>query len=183
ETADVAFFASTHDSSSSSVLEEEVSDHVGDHLSDHVGDHLSDHADEEKNDADALEDDTVDKSVAGRLVEKETVETGAVGWSVYRRYIDAAGGPWILVLVLFFYATRSIGDVATNRWLAHWSDQMDLPDGPRHESPWYLSIYAAFSLGAIVTVLTSLLICAVAQLRASRRLHEGLLRAQLRAPM
>ncbi|MES1916352.1 MAG: hypothetical protein MHM6MM_008178 [Cercozoa sp. M6MM] len=122
-----------------------------------------------------------DKTQHGKLTEKETVETGAVGWSVYRRYIDAAGGFSTFLVVLAFYTMRSAGDVATNRWLAYWSDQQE--EDTDKSSGYFLGIYAALAFAAIAAVLLSLLICAVAQLRAARQLHDGLLQAQLRAPM
>ena len=56
-------------------------------------------------------------------MQAEEKGSGAVSWSVYAAYINAAGGPlaFFLNLLLFIGTTGSIA--FSNWWLSHWIRQ------------------------------------------------------------
>ncbi|KAK6765509.1 hypothetical protein RB195_025428 [Necator americanus] len=121
-----------------------------------------------------------------KLVEKEGVETGKVRWSVYLAYIHAIGLT-VALLFIFVYILSSILGVASNLWLAKWSDDAELiqqkSNGSSYETNIRLAIYASLGVGQALFVCAASIIMALGMVGASRILHEGILRNILHSPM
>ncbi|TMS36963.1 hypothetical protein L596_004005 [Steinernema carpocapsae] len=120
-----------------------------------------------------------------KLIEKESVETGKVKWFVYATYIRAIG--YLVSFSFFFiYAVSSILGVLSNLWLAHWSDDakriQSEPEGT-YETNSRLGIYTCLGMGQAIFVTVASITMALGMLRASRTLHEGILKNILRSPM
>ncbi|RCN46028.1 ABC transporter, ATP-binding protein [Ancylostoma caninum] len=85
-----------------------------------------------------------------KLVEKEGVETGKVKWPVYLTYIRAIGLN-VAVLFISVYVLSSVLGVASNLWLAKWSDDAEAiqktSNGSSYETNTRLAIYASLGVG------------------------------------
>ncbi|VDO72939.1 unnamed protein product [Haemonchus placei] len=121
-----------------------------------------------------------------KLVEKEAVETGKVKWSVYLTYIRAIGFD-LAVLFIVVYIFSSVLGVASNLWLAKWSDDAEMiqktSNGSSYETNTRLAIYASLGVGQALFVCAASIIMALGMVGASRLLHEGILKNILRSPM
>uniref|UniRef100_A0A8L8KJ65 ABC-type glutathione-S-conjugate transporter n=1 Tax=Heligmosomoides polygyrus TaxID=6339 RepID=A0A8L8KJ65_HELPZ len=134
----------------------------------------------------ALLGEEAKNSQKSRLVEKEAVETGKVKWSVYLTYIKAIG---LVIAVLFIavYILSSVLGVASNLWLAKWSDDAQMiqstSNGSSYETNMRLAIYAALGVGQALFVCAASIVMALGMVGASRILHEGILKNILHSPM
>ncbi|VDL80145.1 unnamed protein product [Nippostrongylus brasiliensis] len=121
-----------------------------------------------------------------KLVEKEAVETGKVKWSVYLTYIRAIG-LFIATLFIVVYIFSSVLGVASNLWLAKWSDDAEMiqatSNGSSYETNMRLAVYAALGVGQALFVCAASIIMALGMVGASRLLHEGILKNILHSPM
>eukprot|EP01083_Nonionella_stella_P068743 182734_1 len=120
--------------------------------------------------------------IGGQLIEMEKRARGAVESGVYRQYISAAGGTLLMSLLLLSLAIRQGFDVASQRWIAYWADNMGL-SGAKSGVRYYLVIYAVLGFSGVIFVVITLVWVAIARIRASRKLHFSLLKTMLRAPM
>ena len=118
------------------------------------------------------------KNDGSSLIEKESVFTGAVGWNVYVEYARACGGACILVIVLIAIIVNQGLIVGSGRWLAAWSENEN-----GFSTGVYVGVYAALGIGGLIMSLVSQGAFAVGSVRASRKLHNQLLDAMIRAPM
>ncbi|WKY16856.1 hypothetical protein Q1695_001460 [Nippostrongylus brasiliensis] len=121
-----------------------------------------------------------------KLVEKEAIETGKVKWSVYLTYIRAIG-LFIATLFIVVYIFSSVLGVASNLWLAKWSDDAEMiqatSNGSSYETNMRLAVYAALGVGQALFVCAASIIMALGMVGASRLLHEGILKNILHSPM
>uniref|UniRef100_A0A8R1TR26 Uncharacterized protein n=1 Tax=Onchocerca volvulus TaxID=6282 RepID=A0A8R1TR26_ONCVO len=57
----------------------------------------------------------------GQLVmDEENFGSSTVSWTVYKRYIDAAGGRWIWVILLLAFVGNVIASIFSTAWLSQW---------------------------------------------------------------
>jgi len=56
----------------------------------------------------------------GKLTKNEMLERGAVTLSTYKRYIKAAGGPFIAGLLFFLILLNQLSQAFSNYWLTYW---------------------------------------------------------------
>ncbi|XP_035029328.1 canalicular multispecific organic anion transporter 1 [Hippoglossus stenolepis] len=132
------------------------------------------------------EPESAGKSKEGeRIIEKETMETGQVKFSVYLQYMRAIGWVYSIGAVGFFTAFSSTV-VGQNIWLSEWTNDAVVyynrtyPDSKRDTR---IGVYAALGfLQAIFAFLATLLL-ASGSITASRILHSRLLNNILRVPM
>ncbi|KHJ98857.1 ABC transporter transmembrane region [Oesophagostomum dentatum] len=121
-----------------------------------------------------------------KLVEKEGLETGKVKWPVYLTYIRAIGYG-IAILFIAVYIFSSVLGVASNLWLAKWSDDAEMiqqtSNGSSYETNTRLAIYASLGVGQALFVCAASVIMALGMVGASRLLHEGILTNILHSPM
>ncbi|CAJ0609669.1 unnamed protein product [Cylicocyclus nassatus] len=119
-----------------------------------------------------------------KLVEKEGMETGKVKWAVYLTYIRAIGFD-VALLFITVYILSSVLGVASNLWLAKWSDDAEAiqKNGTSYDTNTRLAIYASLGVGQALFVCAASVIMALGMVGASRLLHEGILKNILHSPM
>ncbi|XP_068614030.1 ATP-binding cassette sub-family C member 12-like [Brachionichthys hirsutus] len=136
---------------------------------------------------------TTDQKSAGdhQLVRKESSEEGAVSWRIYHRYCQAAGGYFIIFLVMINFILM-IGSTAFSNWfLSFWLGQGDglknatnpgsILDNPRLR--FYQMIYG---VGIIATVTLAIIKCFFytgITLSAACHLHNIIFKKIMSSPM
>ncbi|XP_023182733.1 canalicular multispecific organic anion transporter 1-like isoform X1 [Xiphophorus maculatus] len=120
-----------------------------------------------------------------RLIEKETMETGQVKFSVYLQYLRAMG--WGYTFWIFFiYFIQNVAFIGQNLWLSDWTN--DAADYynityPSHKRDTRVGVFGALGLAQGILVFIGTLLLANASVNASRILHSRLLNNILRVPM
>jgi ABC-type multidrug transport system fused ATPase/permease subunit len=113
------------------------------------------------------------------LMTKEERKTGAVSFSVYKKYLMAGGGYATFSFVLFGYFLSIGNGLATTSWISYWTTDIDYI---RHSEGFYLGIFfgLAVTLG-VVTFARSFMLARFG-VRASDTLHRNLLDSIFHAP-
>uniref|UniRef100_A0A914LQE5 Uncharacterized protein n=2 Tax=Meloidogyne incognita TaxID=6306 RepID=A0A914LQE5_MELIC len=126
------------------------------------------------------------KKLITKIIEKEEVFTGKVKFGVYLEYLRAVG----LISLTFFlciYLLSSLLGIATNLWLAKWSDQAEkIQKGNSSfsiETKSNLVIYTSLGIAQAFTVAFGSVIMSIGMIKASRKLHQTMLKSVLRSPM
>ena len=114
----------------------------------------------------------------GELTTTETRVTGEVKRSVYNLYFTAAGGLGIVAVVMFLYLLAQVVRAINNWWLTYWTNNETL-----HSSIWFVGIYTALGIATVIMSGVSPFSLFWTGLRASRKLHDGLLQGIMRSPM
>ncbi|XP_033956822.1 ATP-binding cassette sub-family C member 2 [Pseudochaenichthys georgianus] len=127
-----------------------------------------------------------DKSNKGqRLIEKETMETGQVKFSVFLQYLRAMGWGYT-VIVFLVYLLQNIAFIGQNLWLSDWTNDavdyynMTYPSWKRDTR---VGVFGVLGVAQGFFVFFSTLLLAKASISASRILHSRLLNNILRVPM
>eukprot|EP00941_MAST-03F_sp_MAST-3F-sp1_P003569 g3569.t1 len=89
----------------------------------------------------------------------------------------------VITFILVVFSVQQAAAIYTNIWLTFWTDDVADPNGPNNSTGYYLGIFAALTLSALLVYFCSQLIFAVGGLRAATNLHNELLSSLLRAPM
>ncbi|XP_017659517.1 PREDICTED: canalicular multispecific organic anion transporter 1 [Lepidothrix coronata] len=126
------------------------------------------------------------KKVKGQqLIEKETVETGRVKFSMYMRYLRAVGlcySFWIAMGYVAEYAAY----VGTNLWLSAWTDDAQHylnQTYPTEQRDLRIGVFGVLGVSQAVFLLFATMLSARGATRASRVLHRQLLSNILHVPM
>ncbi|KAK7331399.1 hypothetical protein VNO77_25623 [Canavalia gladiata] len=114
------------------------------------------------------------------LIKQEERETGVVSWNVLKRYKNALGGTWVVLVLFACYVLTETLRISSSTWLSHWTDQ-SATEG--YNPAFYNMIYAALSFCQVLVTLTNSYWLIISSLYAARRLHEAMLNSILRAPM
>ncbi|XP_020554194.1 ABC transporter C family member 12-like isoform X1 [Sesamum indicum] len=125
---------------------------------------------------------SISKSKEGRsvLIKQEERETGIVSWNVLRRYKNALGGLWVVMILFACYTSTEILRVSSSTWLSVWTKQSTSKSyGPG----FYILVYAILSFGQVLVTLTNSFWLIMSSLSAAKRLHDSMLCSILRAPM
>uniref|UniRef100_A0A914LYZ1 Uncharacterized protein n=1 Tax=Meloidogyne incognita TaxID=6306 RepID=A0A914LYZ1_MELIC len=126
------------------------------------------------------------KKLITKIIEKEEVFTGKVKFGVYLEYLRAVG-LISLTFFLFIYLLSSLLGIATNLWLAKWSDQAEkIQKGNSsfsNETKSNLVIYTSLGIAQAFTVAFGSVIMSIGMIKASRKLHQTMLKSVLRSPM
>jgi ATP-binding cassette subfamily C (CFTR/MRP) protein 1 len=127
------------------------------------------------------------KKAGATLVQEEERDEGDVAGHAYGRYARA-GGIYIAILVCVIQGLGRASDIMASFWLAFWAERMfqaeqsGTPFTDRETSK-YIGIYAIFGFVGICGLGCRGIFLATHRLRASKRLHDGLTDAVLRAPV
>ncbi|GLT64997.1 hypothetical protein SLA2020_374550 [Shorea laevis] len=114
------------------------------------------------------------------LIKQEERETGVVSWKVLRRYKNALGGFWVVMVLFACYVSTEVLRVSSSTWLSSWTDQ----SSPKTHGPGYYNlIYSLLSFGQVMVTLVNSYWLIISSLSAARRLHDAMLTSILRAPM
>ncbi|KAF5194274.1 Abc transporter c family member 2-like [Thalictrum thalictroides] len=114
------------------------------------------------------------------LVKQEERETGVVSVNVLKRYTNALGGLWVVLILLSCYILTEVLRVCSSTWLSAWTDQST----PKTHGPgFYNLVYALLSFGMVMVTLTNSYWLITSSLYAAKRLHDAMLHSILRAPM
>ncbi|XP_056148222.1 canalicular multispecific organic anion transporter 1 [Lampris incognitus] len=130
-------------------------------------------------------DHATDLKRGQRLIEKETMETGQVKWSVYLQYLRAMGWGYSAVVFLA-YLMQNVAFIGQSLWLSDWTN-----DAVRYNSSNYtgwdedtrVGVFGALGVAQGVLVFLATLLLANGSISASRILHSRLLDNILRVPM
>ncbi|XP_010522092.1 PREDICTED: ABC transporter C family member 2 [Tarenaya hassleriana] len=114
------------------------------------------------------------------LIKQEERETGVVSWKVLKRYRDALGGSWVVMVLFSCYVMTEVFRVSSSTWLSEWTDS----SSPKSHGPgFYNLVYALLSFGQVLVTLTNSYWLITSSLYAAKRLHDAMLGSILRAPM
>lgn len=120
-----------------------------------------------------------------KLIEKETMETGQVKFSVYLQYMRAMGwGYAIMVFVVYFI--QNIAFIGQNLWLSDWTNDATVyynKTYPNWKRDTRVGVFGALGIAQGLFVFLGTLLLANASVNASRILHSCLLNNILRVPM
>uniref|UniRef100_UPI00398F0E09 ATP-binding cassette sub-family C member 2 n=1 Tax=Pristiophorus japonicus TaxID=55135 RepID=UPI00398F0E09 len=120
-----------------------------------------------------------------RLIEKETVETGKVKFSVYWKYLRAIGWLYSMLIMLLYFA-QNVAAIGQNLWLSDWTN-----DATRYANTTYpasardqrIVIFGALGLAQGVFVLLGVILITGGTIAASRDLYSHMLRNIMHVPM
>lgn len=126
---------------------------------------------------------TLPKKTPRKLVEEEKRAKGGVLLSIYKTYLEAAGGmPYFVVLVVSFCVAESFM-VVVSRWLQYWSSDATRAEGPLHSNEWWISRWAILWVIQLTLLSFKTGFLYYGSLSASRKLFSVMLTSVLRAPL
>eukprot|EP00667_Euglena_gracilis_P000239 EG_transcript_239 len=124
---------------------------------------------------------TKPRAEAGRLVQEEERQHGAVGWRVYARFLSASGLGGVCLVLCMQILIKAIG-IASDLFLSHWASQGEAAH-PDHPTPWYLRIFAGLTFGTVLAQCASCVCVALVTVPGSRALHRDMLDCVARCPL
>lgn len=114
------------------------------------------------------------------LIKQEERETGVVSWKVLKRYQNALGGMWVVLILFLCYVLTEALRISSSTWLSFWTDQ----GSSKIYAPFFYNlVYALLSFGQVLVTLANSFWLITSSLYAARRLHNAMLSSILRAPM
>uniref|UniRef100_A0A8C1PEQ3 Uncharacterized protein n=1 Tax=Cyprinus carpio TaxID=7962 RepID=A0A8C1PEQ3_CYPCA len=120
-----------------------------------------------------------------RLIEKETMETGRVKFSVYLQYLRSMG--WCFITWSFlFYFIQNVAFIGQNLWLSDWTeDSVEYFNTtyPNHIRDMRIGVFGALGMAQGFLVFLGTILLADGSISASRTLHTSLLSNILKVPM
>ncbi|GAA5944109.1 uncharacterized protein JCM15063_005316 [Sporobolomyces koalae] len=119
---------------------------------------------------------------ARKLIEDEGRAVGRVSGAVWKLYMGCMGGGLFWFTFALIFGGAKVSEVAQTYWLGQWARNSGGTEGP-HSVTYYLVIYAALSIAAVVVEVFQWFILYMGTLRSSVRLHKMLLHSILRAPL
>ncbi|XP_078381397.1 ATP-binding cassette sub-family C member 3-like [Oculina patagonica] len=120
-------------------------------------------------------------SLAEAMTSKEVSQEGTVKLSVFLSYIKSSTC-WLFVSFLLFLLFAECWSAAARIWLAHWSSSSTTETtATQHTRD--LGLYGGLGFSQAVFVLLACFVQAFSSVKASDRLHHGLLTNVLHSPM
>ncbi|KAL7549224.1 hypothetical protein ACHAWF_012492 [Thalassiosira exigua] len=106
-------------------------------------------------------------------------KTGKVEWEVYKAWVEAAGGMWIVFPLIMLIAGPQVIDLVSRYWLTDFWGTRGKPD---HQL-FYLVVYTILGAFGVVVSFFNSIVPVVFNLRASKSFFTALLNSMLSAPM
>uniref|UniRef100_A0A4W5KGH1 ABC-type glutathione-S-conjugate transporter n=1 Tax=Hucho hucho TaxID=62062 RepID=A0A4W5KGH1_9TELE len=120
-----------------------------------------------------------------RLIEKETMETGQVKFSVYLQYLRAMGWGYATMFFLVYFI-QNVAFIGQNLWLSDWTNDAEdyyNKTYPNWKRDTRIGVFGALGVAQGLFVFMGTLLLANGSINASRILHTRLLNNILRVPM
>lgn len=121
-----------------------------------------------------------------KLIEKETMETGQVKFSMYIQYLSAMGWAYSTVVFLVYFI-QNVAFIGSNFWLSDWTNDADAAAAngtePRMGADVRVGVFGALGVAQGIFVFVGTLLMANSSVNASRILHSRLLNNIMRVPM
>ncbi|CEH12058.1 Multidrug resistance-associated protein/mitoxantrone resistance protein, ABC superfamily [Ceraceosorus bombacis] len=114
-------------------------------------------------------------------IKEEARAVGAVRWSIYRRYLDAAGGNTVALGILAVYVVAGFYTIIVGKWLQFWTQDSIQPIRAHSDRWWLWTWTVLYGVQMFLWTLRGVLY--LASLRASKVLFKALLTAVLGAPL
>ncbi|ODM89209.1 Multidrug resistance-associated protein 1 [Orchesella cincta] len=121
------------------------------------------------------------QKVKDKLIEVEKAETGSVKGDVYTHYFKAVG-IFMVFMTMVFSAVSQAFQIGGNAWLSKWSEEPQVNgtiDVDRRNM--FLGVYAALGVAQSIAVVIGSIMMAIGMLKASAKLHNGMLLNVLRS--
>ncbi|ETW02817.1 hypothetical protein H310_05302 [Aphanomyces invadans] len=125
--------------------------------------------------------DTDVLSANSTLIADEDRSTGDVPWPTYVVYMAACGGVASIAFVVLLFVVTNMTSLSATFWLSYWSEYA-VSDSV-HSQTYYLSIFIALNLVAIMLMYVRSLVLYLVGLAASNKMFRDLTGRILRAPM
>ncbi len=117
-----------------------------------------------------------------RLIPDEERETGSIHKRIYISYLKSCSLPLSLMVLSLIISNQS-SKVASDFWLAKWSDSHVKQTDGENNLNYYIRGYAILSVITIIISLVTNLSAQLTSLRAIRLLHAKMLNNVVRCPM
>ncbi|XP_030063833.1 ATP-binding cassette sub-family C member 3 isoform X2 [Microcaecilia unicolor] len=127
-----------------------------------------------------VEDPSVRKAAAEKLIQAEIAETGRVKMIVFWQYMKAVGF-FVSLWICFLYCCQNAAAIGSNFWLSDWTNE-PIINGTQKNTNMRLGVYAALGLAQGLLVMISSFTLAMAGIGASRTLHTALLENKFHTP-
>ncbi|KAG8684445.1 hypothetical protein FRC11_012098, partial [Ceratobasidium sp. 423] len=125
------------------------------------------------------------KKSDGKLMVAEEVAVGHVGWPALKLFLLALGRFWFWIVYMTGFILANVGVLAQTYWLGVWARAYDANPGhsERVNVPFYIAVYGIVCGVGMVIYNSAFVIHVLGSVRASRRIHDRLIRSVLGAPL
>jgi ATP-binding cassette subfamily C (CFTR/MRP) protein 4 len=113
----------------------------------------------------------------GNQDNKETKERGALANSTWKDYINAMGGTWVVVGVLSLFALTQGALLITIAQIGRWAEK----PFEEQQAPGFILMVVALGLSVVILSGVRSMLSFFLTLKASRKLHDGMTVAVIRA--
>ncbi|KAJ1309716.1 hypothetical protein OPQ81_006481 [Rhizoctonia solani] len=146
--------------------------------------HKGDQVVDDSNPADK-KDDSNAKKPDGKLMVAEEVAVGHVGWPALKLFLLAFGGIWFWAAYMAGFILSDVTAIGQTYWLGVWARAYEENPGhtERVDVPFYLAVYGIVCGIGMVIYSSAFVIHVLGSVRASRRIHDRLVRSVLGAPL
>ncbi|KAF9163643.1 hypothetical protein DFQ26_002301 [Actinomortierella ambigua] len=117
------------------------------------------------------------KAPAKGLMQSEERSTGSVSGKIYKAYLKATGGSYIVPMIVITMILTQIAKVGTDLWLSWWTSNTF-----NQTSAFYMSLYAVWGIAQGVFQFITGFYFSVAGANAARVMHQVALHNIVRAP-
>jgi len=121
-------------------------------------------------------------AASGKQTVREARQRGRLQQSVFMTYVNAIGGRAVAGIILLGFAATQATSLGSSAWLSLWSSSVN-DATPLSTNMWYLGVFAGISASSLVLLVVLRVYIAFVGVRASRVLHDGLLRTLLHTPV
>ncbi|KAK3771211.1 hypothetical protein RRG08_053354 [Elysia crispata] len=135
------------------------------------------------------DEEVIEETVAGKLVQDEKMEKGKVKLSVFWSYTRAMGRN-LMALAFILFALFQVVSAWSNFWLNNWTQDSYLANISlsgtgkyKEKNDYYLGIFGLFGIIQIIFLVIHNIIYWIRMVVAAKRLHAGMLASIFRSPM